>query len=77
MCGMSWIDQVQDRDGWKALVNVVMNLWVTYNARSFLTSWGTVSFSRRILLHAVSFQTKDRHFTWRQYEQTKPCNGYE
>ena len=34
---MGWIDQAQDRDRWKALVNVVMNLWVTYNAGS-LTS---------------------------------------
>jgi hypothetical protein len=24
-----WIDLVQDRDRWQALVNVVMNLWVT------------------------------------------------
>jgi hypothetical protein len=26
--GMDWIDFAQDRDGWQALVNVVMNLWV-------------------------------------------------
>ena len=26
--GMDWIDVVQDRDRWRALVNVVMNLWV-------------------------------------------------
>ena len=26
--GMEWIDQVQDRDGWQALVNEVMNLRV-------------------------------------------------
>jgi hypothetical protein len=24
--GMDWIDQVQDRDQWRALVNTVMNL---------------------------------------------------
>jgi hypothetical protein len=26
--GVDWIDMVQDRDRWRALVNVVMNLWV-------------------------------------------------
>jgi hypothetical protein len=26
--GMDWIDVAQDRDGWRALVNVVMNLRV-------------------------------------------------
>jgi hypothetical protein len=28
-CGvMDWIDLALDRDRWRALVNVVMNLWV-------------------------------------------------
>jgi hypothetical protein len=27
--GMDWIDVFQDRDQWNALVNTVMNLWVT------------------------------------------------
>jgi hypothetical protein len=26
--GMGWIKLAQDRDTWRALVNVVMNLWV-------------------------------------------------
>jgi hypothetical protein len=26
--GNDWIDLVQDRDQWRALVNMVMNLWV-------------------------------------------------
>ena len=26
--GTDWIDLAQDRDMWRALVNVVMNLWV-------------------------------------------------
>jgi hypothetical protein len=27
--GMDWIDVVQDRDQWRVLVNMVMNLWVS------------------------------------------------
>jgi hypothetical protein len=26
--GMDWIDLVQDRDQWRALVNTAMSLWV-------------------------------------------------
>jgi hypothetical protein len=26
---MDWIDLTQDRDQWRALVNMVMNLWVS------------------------------------------------
>jgi hypothetical protein len=26
--GMDWIDQAQDMDRWRVLVNVVVNLWV-------------------------------------------------
>jgi hypothetical protein len=26
--GMGWIDLTHDRDEWRALVNMVMNLWV-------------------------------------------------
>jgi hypothetical protein len=34
--GMDWIDLVQDKDRWGAVVNVVMNLRVSLNAGNFL-----------------------------------------
>jgi hypothetical protein len=42
---MAW-----DRDQWRDLLNAVMNILVPEKARNSLTSWVTVSFSRRILL---------------------------
>ena len=36
--GKYWIKATQDRDRWRALVNVVMNLRVLQNAGNFLTS---------------------------------------
>jgi hypothetical protein len=48
--GMDWIDLVQDRDQWKALVNTAMNLRVPYNARKFLSGCTIGSFSGRAQL---------------------------
>jgi hypothetical protein len=50
---MDSIGPVHDRNRW-ALVNVVINFWVPYNAQNFLVSCGPVSFSGRTLLHGVS-----------------------
>jgi hypothetical protein len=27
--GVDWLDMAQDRDHWRALVNMVLNLWVS------------------------------------------------
>jgi hypothetical protein len=52
--GVDWIGLAQDRDGWRALANAVMNLRVPENVGNLLTSCKPVSFSRRTLVHEVS-----------------------
>jgi hypothetical protein len=49
--GMYWIDLGQDRNKHQVLMNMVIKLWVPSKAEKFLTSWRTISFLRRILLH--------------------------
>jgi hypothetical protein len=51
---MEWIDLAQDRDHWRALVNMVMNLQVPEHVGKFLSSCTTGGFSRRAELHEVS-----------------------
>jgi len=34
---MDWLDLTQDRDGWHAFLNAIMNLRFQYNAGNFLT----------------------------------------
>jgi hypothetical protein len=46
-----WIDLVQERNQWRALVNTVMNLRVPQNVGNFLSSCTTGGFSRRAQVH--------------------------
>jgi len=47
--GVDWIDLSQDRGKQQSVVNSGINFHVTYDVWNFLTSWGTVSFSRTVL----------------------------
>ena len=54
-CGyVDCIGLAQDRDRWRTLMSMVMNLRVPQNAGNFLASCKPVSFSRRTLHHGVS-----------------------
>jgi hypothetical protein len=60
MWGIDWIELAQDRDRWRALVNVVMNLWVPQNVGNFLTSFKPLSFSKRTLSHGIRKQGRKK-----------------
>jgi hypothetical protein len=51
---MDWNGLAQDRDRWRTLVSVVMNLRLPWNVGNFLTSCKPVSCSGRTLHHGVS-----------------------
>ena len=53
-----YIAVAECRARWRAVVDVVMNLWVPLNAGNFLTECGSVSCARRTLLHGVSLLVK-------------------
>jgi len=46
---MDWIDLLQERQKWRALLNAAMNLWVPKIAAHFFISSGPIIFSRKTL----------------------------
>jgi hypothetical protein len=58
-----WEDDTftDDRDQWRVLVNMVINLQVPSNTGNFLTSQVIISFTRKFLLHGVSFKKLNFH----------------
>jgi hypothetical protein len=51
---IDWIGLAEDRDKWKAFVNVVMNLWDTYNAGKCSSGCTTGGLSSSAQLRRVS-----------------------
>ena len=62
-----------NRGEWRAVVNAVMNLRFPSSAGNFLTSWGPLSFSGRILFHGVGGSNLSRHCL-RIYHEVMRCN---
>jgi hypothetical protein len=53
--GIDWIVLFQDREQWRALANMVINLQVPYIVGKFLSSCITGGFSRMSRHHEVSY----------------------
>jgi hypothetical protein len=56
--GIYWTDLAHGRDGWRELVNAVMNLRVAKDAGHFFIRCWPVSFTRRTVIHGVAFPYK-------------------
>ena len=54
---MDWIHLDRDRNKSCALVNMIMNLWIPWNAWHFFPYWGNGSFSRKTLPHDIDWLT--------------------
>jgi hypothetical protein len=52
--GVDWIGMAQDRDKWRAPVNVVINLRVVQNAGKLSSGYTTGGLSSSAQLHRVS-----------------------
>jgi len=72
--GRGWLDLAERRDKWRVVANVVMNIRFPWNSVNFLTSGGTVSFSKESVLHGVASPTV--YSTWRA-EGVERCGQAE
>jgi hypothetical protein len=52
--GIDWIDLAQNRDQWRAVVNMAMNIWVPLKVVKFFSSCTSGSFSISVQLHGVN-----------------------
>jgi hypothetical protein len=50
---MDWVYLAQDRDQWRALVNMIINIKISLNAGKFLSSCISGGISKRAQLHGV------------------------
>lgn len=55
-----WTYQAQDRFQWKAGLDTVMNLQVSWKVGNFLTSWATIN-----ILEMTALYSCMKHSTWR------------
>jgi hypothetical protein len=53
---VDWIDLDEDRDNWRALVNIEMKIWALQKERGFL-NWHILSFSGSTLPHHLVSNT--------------------
>ena len=79
---MDWIELAQDSDRWHTLVNVLMKLWVPYNARN-LTNWKPVLLKNDSAPCSNSLptassdkhNTKQGHFSCQSGGYRRPCSS--
>jgi hypothetical protein len=72
---VDWVHLLQDRAQWRTPVNTEMNFRVPLKAGNFLTSWVTVSFSRRTLLHGITYFSRFRPPRKHTASQLQRSNG--
>jgi len=80
---MDWIELTQESDRWHTLVNVLMNLWVPFNARNFLTNWKLVLLKNDSAPYSNSLRTassdkqntKQGNFSCQAAGYRRPCSS--
>jgi len=52
---MDWIQFIQVRVQWWALVNMVMKLWIPWKVGKFLTNWVVISFQEGLCTMVLNY----------------------